>query len=94
FSQIIDIWDMLPSCKPFPEAFQSLLQKLQNPDPGTCLFIDDLPANLHTARRMGFWTVQVGENGHPHQGHFHIRHIEDLPYVLAPGSLFEDDEWG
>ncbi|MDT8896740.1 pyrimidine 5'-nucleotidase [Thermanaerothrix sp. 4228-RoL] len=92
FTQIIDIWDMLPSCKPFPEAFQTLLQKLHNPDPSACLFIDDLPANLHTARRLGFWTVHVSENGHPHQGHFHIRRIEDLPYVLAQGSLFED-EW-
>jgi len=94
FGQIIDIWDMLPFCKPFPEAFQKMLQKLEYPDTSQCLLIDDLPANLRTARRLGFWTVQVSENGRQHAGHFLIRRIEELPRVLAQGGLFEDEtEW-
>jgi len=88
FEKIVDIWDIMPFCKPFPEAYRRLLEHLNHPQPAECLIIDDQPSNILTAKQMGFWTVQVSENGNPNIAHATIRHIEDLLNVLAQGTLF------
>ncbi len=42
--------------KPEPEFFEIALRRIGLPA-GQCLFIDDAPANIEQARRMGFQTV-------------------------------------
>jgi 2-haloacid dehalogenase len=42
--------------KPDPEIFQILLEKIGRPA-HECLFIDDAPANVHQAQKLGFATI-------------------------------------
>lgn len=42
--------------KPHPEIFQILLDRIGKP-PKECLFIDDAPANIQQAQKMGFATI-------------------------------------
>ena len=79
FLKIIDIYDLAPYCKPQSEAFQIALD-LVNQTPGNCLFIDDSPANLTMAQKLGMTTISVGLN--PHDGSPHIEKILDLPDLL------------
>jgi|SRR5215208_1387282 len=44
------------SIKPEPEIFEMMLNKIGKPA-SECLFIDDAPANIHQAQKMGFATV-------------------------------------
>jgi putative hydrolase of the HAD superfamily len=88
FEKIIDIWDVMPFCKPFPEAYQRLLEHLNHPRPEECLIIDDQPANILTAKQMGFWTVHVSEKGNHAVAHVNIRNVEDLLDLLSQGTLF------
>ena len=61
FEDIIDIMDMAPYCKPERGAFEKALQRAGNPDPRTCLMLDDAPRNLATAASLGFATICVGQ---------------------------------
>ena len=45
------------SIKPEPEIFEILLGKIGKPA-NQCLFIDDAPANIEQARRMGFAAIR------------------------------------
>ncbi len=59
FDGIIDIHVLAPYCKPMPEAFRLALQAAGNPDPATCLLIDDQPRVTRAARALGFHTALV-----------------------------------
>jgi len=85
FSEIIDILDIAPYCKPMPEAFEVVLQRLGVSSSAECILIDDTPSNLKAARELGFYTVMVGSNGCPSSDyHAGIRSIADLPSALDP----------
>lgn len=43
--------------KPEPEIFQHILERIGEPA-NACLFIDDAPANVEQAQKMGFITIQ------------------------------------
>lgn len=43
--------------KPEPEIFQHMLERIGEPA-NACLFIDDAPANVEQAQKMGFATIQ------------------------------------
>lgn len=45
--------------KPDPIAYQAALNLLDNPDPGTCILIDDIAKNLIAAKRFGIHTILV-----------------------------------
>ncbi|HEX6036186.1 MAG TPA: HAD-IA family hydrolase, partial [Anaerolineales bacterium] len=42
--------------KPHPEIFQIMLDRIGRPA-HECLFIDDAPANIQQAQKMGFATI-------------------------------------
>jgi putative hydrolase of the HAD superfamily len=91
FSNMVDIFDIAPYCKPMPESFQIALARAGETDPGACVFIDDSPHNLAGARALGFYTIQVGspKPGYVHpaaQAHAHITKLSELAQVLDPGS--------
>lgn len=66
FEGIIDIWDQSPYCKPQPESFQQALKFVGDPEPQACVFLDDSPRNLVSAKEMGFFCILIGQDGtHP-----------------------------
>ena len=48
--------------KPDPEIFEHLLQRIAR-KADECLFIDDVPANVEQAQKMGFTTIQFHSPG-------------------------------
>jgi putative hydrolase of the HAD superfamily len=84
FELVVDIHDISPHCKPEPEAFHIALEKSGNPAPEACVLLDDKLSNLDAARRLGMYTILVGENGARNDCDAAIELLEDLPRVLAP----------
>jgi putative hydrolase of the HAD superfamily len=89
FTSVIDIYDQSPYCKPMAESFAIALKMAGESEPKNCVFIDDSPRNLLTAREMGFYTVQVGSPKagllHPNgAAHAAVARLIDLPKVLKP----------
>ena len=79
FERIIDVMDVAPYCKPMPEAFQLALNILGNPDPSTCVVIEDSLRNIDAARNMGFRTILVGRhNGRVEAADARLDSLEDL----------------
>jgi len=84
FDLIVDIHDISPHCKPEPEAFHIALEKSGNPLPAECVLLDDKLSNLAEARRLGMYTILVGENRAGTDCDAAIELLEDLPRVLDP----------
>lgn len=82
FSEIIDVQQISPYCKPLHEAYKKALAISMVKDPSNCVMIDDSARNLKTAREVGFYTIQVGtENRSPHADAAVIS-LNDLPNVI------------
>jgi len=82
FDKIIDILDLSPYCKPMPEAFNIALKKAGNLKPTQCILVDDIPANLATARWLGFYTIHIGERMPTLQYHATISRLSELKDIL------------
>jgi len=72
FPAIIDIRAMEWVCKPDEAAYRAALKLAGDPDPQACLMIDDSPANLAPARRLGLTTVLVSAKDGQHPAATHI----------------------
>jgi pyrimidine 5'-nucleotidase len=82
FERIIDVMDVAPYCKPQPEAYEKALQLIGNPDPSSCVVIEDSVRNITTANALGFHTVIVGKNnGSDPQASARIESMEDFPLL-------------
>jgi len=79
FEGIIDIYAMMPYCKPQPEAFHTALN-IVNEAPEHCLVVDDSPENLSTAKALEMATVSIG--AHRHDGSPHIEQLSQLRELL------------
>jgi len=79
FEGIIDIYAMMPYCKPQVEAFQIALDIVQD-RPEHCLLVDDSPDNLSTAKALGMTTISIG--AHHHEASPHIESIHHLKAFL------------
>jgi pyrimidine 5'-nucleotidase len=86
FSQLIDIIDIWPACKPQPEAFTKALALSGEQDSTKLILFDDTPANLVTAASFGFNTILVGSKPRPAGIHAVIGDIHDFPSVLPNGK--------
>jgi pyrimidine 5'-nucleotidase len=86
FSQLIDIIDIWPACKPQVEAFNKALALSGESAPNNLILFDDTPANLVTAAALGFNTVLVGSKPRLTGIHAVIRDIHDFPSVLPDGK--------
>lgn len=91
FSDIIDILQVSPYCKPLPEAFERALEISAVSDPGNCVMIDDSPRNLKTANEMGFYTIQVGTEIRSPYADAAILTLTDLPDVIP---VADQHTWG
>jgi pyrimidine 5'-nucleotidase len=87
FTEIIDVLDTYPYCKPDPLAFSLALEKAGKPDPTRCLFVDDRSSNLESARALGMYTVLVDPTATLADGHMIIRKLSELPDALAQGGF-------
>ncbi len=61
FDGIIDVHVIAPYCKPMPEAFELALKAAGSPDPHACVLLDDQRRITRAARRLGMYTILVGE---------------------------------
>lgn len=78
FSGIIDIRAMDFHCKPEPEAYQIAMKIASQSDPTRCLYLDDSPLNLTTAKAMGMTTILIGNVPSSPSADLVIPHIHDL----------------
>lgn len=86
FSQIIDIRDIKPWCKPQREAFSIAMKLAGIDDPSSCVMIDDALRNLVTAHELGLFTIHVGSASQMEPVDAAIQTLVDLPEVLPVGD--------
>jgi len=83
FSQVIDILQVKPFCKPQPEAYLLALKLSGETRPQNCLVIDDAQRNLLAAAALGFRTVLVGQEMAEPGIDFTIPSLKELPRVVT-----------
>ncbi|NTU59908.1 MAG: pyrimidine 5'-nucleotidase [Deltaproteobacteria bacterium] len=69
--------------KPQPHGYRKLLAALGEA-PAGCWLVDDVPANLDTARDLGMQTVLVGPS--PQGPHRHVRSVLELRGLVGGGE--------
>lgn len=85
FSSVIGVATLAFINKPHPDAFHTALDLLGDPDPHTCMLIDDRTPNLMTANRLGMGTVLVGPYDPLPWLDAVISRVHDLPQVFVSG---------
>ncbi len=89
FEGIIDIQTLGFVCKPETAAYRLALQTAGDPDPESCVMLDDAIVNLTGARQTGLTTVWVTPNGNQHTDAQHtISNILELKQALP--ELWQD----
>ncbi len=86
FDQIIDITQISPWCKPFPEAFTKAFEIAGVIEPANCVLLDDSPRNLLAARQFGVYTIQVGSEFRSDGADAAVISLLDLPSVIPVNS--------
>lgn len=82
FDGMVDIYALEPYCKPKREAYQLAIKLSGTTDPKNCVLLDDSIINLAEAKKMGFFTVLVGQNNADHSADRTIQNIINLPDVV------------
>ena len=82
FLDILGVTEMNFHNKPDSYVFNRALEFAGNPAPNKCLFVDDIPKNLQSAKEIGFITVLVGNRQDNQNNHFTIANIHDLQKVM------------
>lgn len=86
FDQVIDIIQISPWCKPFPEAFTKAFEIARVGEPGNCVLLDDSQRNLLAARQFGVYTIQVGTETRCDGADAAVMSLLDLPTVIPVSS--------
>jgi putative hydrolase of the HAD superfamily len=86
FSLVIDILDMWPNCKPQEAAFRRAFTLVGEASASESILIDDTPANLETASRIGMFSILVGSKSVNGSFDQHISSIHDFPEALPDGK--------
>ena len=81
FEGMVDVYAMEPHCKPRLEAYQYALEFAEIADPQNCALLDDSTRNLAPAKKMGFFTILVGQNDSHPTADRTLPDIHDLPEV-------------
>jgi putative hydrolase of the HAD superfamily len=87
FDGIIDVHVIAPFCKPMPESFALALRAAGDPDPMTCMLLDDQARITRAARERGIFTVLVNHPGSSSDADATLEKLSDLPSILPPPSL-------
>jgi len=80
--------DVLPACKPEPEAFEKVFETLGIKDPRECVMIEDSMKNIRVAKMLGLKTILVtGKSDHDNPSHKHAAEATktgDVPLADDP----------
>lgn len=82
FSSVIDVVDMDPYCKPYPEAFNTAMQLIGDTDPSHYILFDDLLSNVRTAVNLGMSAIHVSPSSTNCDGITQITHIHEIEFVI------------
>jgi len=86
FDIVIDVMQMAPFCKPYPEAYHKAMSILGDSDPGHYLLLDDSLRNVLTALQVGMQAVLVNPREEVEDPLIRIDSIHELPHIWS--SLF------
>jgi putative hydrolase of the HAD superfamily len=86
FDGIIDVHVIAPYCKPMPEAFELALRAAGSPDPRSCVLLDDQRRITQAARRLGMYSILVGEAVPGDDADAALVHLTGLPVLLVGNS--------
>jgi pyrimidine 5'-nucleotidase len=84
FEQIVDVLRMEPYCKPFPQAYDKVMEILGDPEPCHYLLLDDAVRNIESALNAGMNAILVNPCDDRPERMRRINCIHDLPAVLDP----------
>lgn len=88
---IVDILVLELCNKPQPEAYRRALGIIGETEPHACVAVDDMVANLQTAKGLGMTTVLVGNQRSDQGVDYHIARVAHLtralPELLQPPLL-------
>ncbi|MBN2043568.1 MAG: pyrimidine 5'-nucleotidase [Anaerolineales bacterium] len=90
FAGILDVWEMSHIPKPDPRTYRHAIKAAGNPDPSTCVFVDDTLKNLAPAKAMGWHTVWVDSFTLDPSAEYSIPALKYLPEVI---SDIEAESW-
>jgi pyrimidine 5'-nucleotidase len=62
FDTVVDVNAIAPYCKPMPESFAIAMDLADEPDPGRCVMIDDLPRTTRAALEVGMASLLYGSD--------------------------------
>jgi len=79
FDGIIDVHAIAPYCKPMPESFELALKAAGSPDPQACVLLDDQARITRAARRLGMYTILVGQPDPGVDADAALLHLTGLP---------------
>jgi putative hydrolase of the HAD superfamily len=83
FESVIDVYALIPYCKPMPEAFEMAMKHVGESEPRNCILIDDIPGTVRAAREFGFTSILVDEKeAHP-DGGMALTRLTDLPKLAS-----------
>lgn len=82
FSSVIDVVDMEPYCKPYPEAFNTAMKLIGDLEPSHYMLFDDSITNVRTAINLGMSAIQVSPTSTNCDGITQINHIHEIVSVI------------
>ncbi len=81
FDEIIDIHILMPFLKPHKEAFDKALKIAKISSWNGCAFLDDHPANIEQARKLGIYSILIDEKSQ-FQDNLKITSLIELPTLI------------
>lgn len=84
FDQVVDVIRMDPYCKPFPQAYDKVMEIIGDPNPSHYLLLDDFTRNVEAAIKAGMQAILVKQKGEIPAGIRRIQRIHELPNVWNP----------
>lgn len=61
--RVYSVNDVLPACKPEPEAFQQIFDAIGVKDPSECVMVEDSMKNIRAAKKLGMATLLIAGIG-------------------------------
>ncbi len=83
FSLLIDVVDMDPFCKPNPQAFETAMKLVGDPNPEHYLLLDDSIKNVQTAMTLGMSAIHVSPHRSNHKEVLHVTRVHDLKKCIS-----------
>ena len=83
FDIVIDVMQMAPYCKPYPEAYHQAMSILGDSNPGHYLLLDDSLRNVLTALQVGMQAVLVNPREEVEDHLIRIDSIHELPQIWS-----------